>query len=185
MRLQLASEVDILQQLHHDSLVSYLFMVNEGARFSVVRVGCGDYWSLHLDSSADSTPGWGWISCVLEGCARILRKAQDRGVRHGMLIHIRSWNCAGLETTECACCCQANPAPCMAYNNILQEGRTARTETHSLQTFLQILNPPLLSCTGVHLTCNRLWTGQAVASGVWWSSSSTWGRTLQGTLRTS
>jgi hypothetical protein len=43
VRLQLASEVDILQQLHHDSLVSYLFMVNEGTRFSVVRVGCGGY----------------------------------------------------------------------------------------------------------------------------------------------
>lgn len=41
--MQLACEVDILQQLHHESLVGFLFMVDDGARLSVVMewAGCG------------------------------------------------------------------------------------------------------------------------------------------------
>jgi serine/threonine protein kinase len=39
--LQLASELAVLQQLHHESLISYLFTVDEGARFSVVMDWAG------------------------------------------------------------------------------------------------------------------------------------------------
>lgn len=39
--LQLATELSVLQQLHHDSLTSYLFIVNEGARVSVVMDWAG------------------------------------------------------------------------------------------------------------------------------------------------
>jgi len=39
--LQLAAEVAVLQQLQHESLVSYLFIVDEGARLSIVMDWAG------------------------------------------------------------------------------------------------------------------------------------------------
>lgn len=39
--LQLATELSVLQQLHHNSLTSYLFIVHEGARVSVVMDWAG------------------------------------------------------------------------------------------------------------------------------------------------
>lgn len=40
--MQLASELPVLQQLHHDGLVSYLFIVDEGVRLSVVMDWAGE-----------------------------------------------------------------------------------------------------------------------------------------------
>ncbi len=40
--LQLASEVAVLQRLHHETLVSHLFLVDQGARFSIVMEWAGE-----------------------------------------------------------------------------------------------------------------------------------------------